>query len=73
MGQYSKFKRGRIRQQQSRFYIKVAYQLKETGESIYWLKLLHKTQLIDDNAVKLINEAKEIKRVLVASLNTAKK
>ena len=47
--------------------------LKETSESIYWLKLLHKTNLIDDRALRLIENAEEIKRILISSLNTAKK
>jgi four helix bundle protein len=46
--------------------------LKETGESIYWLQLLHKTKLMDDNALTLIDHAEEIKRILISSLNTAK-
>jgi four helix bundle protein len=54
------------------FISKLHISLKETSESIYWLKLLHKTRLIDDNAIKLINSAEEIKRLLIASLNTAK-
>jgi four helix bundle protein len=55
------------------FISKLHISLKETGESIYWLKLLHKTQLVDDNALRLINDAEEMKRMLIASLNTAKK
>ena len=47
--------------------------LKETGESIYWLTLLKKTNLIDYNFDELISLAEEIKRMLISSLNTAKK
>ncbi|MHC1694207.1 MAG: four helix bundle protein [Eubacteriales bacterium] len=46
--------------------------LKETSESIYWLKLLHKTKLLDDSALSLIDNAEEIKRILISSLNTTK-
>ncbi len=46
--------------------------LKETSESIYWLKLLHKTKLIDDRAIGFLESAEEIKRILISSLNTAK-
>ena len=45
---------------------------KETGESIYWLTLLKRTKLIDYNFDNLISLAEEIKRMLIASLNTAK-
>ena len=46
--------------------------LKETGESIYWLTLLKRTQMIEYDFDKLISLAEEIKRMLIASLNTAK-
>ncbi|OQB14067.1 MAG: hypothetical protein BWY15_01440 [Firmicutes bacterium ADurb.Bin193] len=46
--------------------------LKETSESIYWLKLLHKTNTIDNRANDLIEQAEEIKRILISSINTAK-
>ena len=45
---------------------------KETGESIYWLTLLKRTNLIAYDFDKLLSLAEEIKRMLVASLNTAK-
>ena len=54
------------------FIAKLHICLKETGESIYWLKLLHITKLMDDKALELINSAEEIKRILISSLNTAK-
>ncbi len=56
------------------FIAKLHISLKETGESIYWIKLLKNTKLLDEQeADKLLNQAEEIKRMLVASLNTAKK
>ncbi len=56
------------------FIAKLHISLKETGESIYWIKLLKNTKLLDaQEADKLLNQAEEIKRMLVASLNTAKK
>ncbi|MDR1821803.1 MAG: four helix bundle protein, partial [Oscillospiraceae bacterium] len=45
--------------------------LKECRESIYWLKILKNTQLIE-HAEKYIKLAEEIKAMLISSLNTAK-
>ena len=54
------------------FISKLHISLKETGESIYWLKLLKRTSLIDYDFDSLLSLAEEIKRMLIASLNTAK-
>ena len=54
------------------FISKLHISLKETGESIYWLTLLKRTNLIDYDFDKLLSLAEEIKRMLIASLNTAK-
>lgn len=54
------------------FISKLHIALKETGESIYWLTLLKKTNLIDYKYDELLILAEEIKRMLIASLNTAK-
>ena len=54
------------------FISKLHIALKETGESIYWLKLLKRTSLIDYDFDSLLSLAEEIKRMLIASLNTAK-
>jgi len=54
------------------FISKLHISLKETGESIYWLKLLKNTKLIDYDFESLLSLAEEIKRMLIASLNTAK-
>ena len=54
------------------FISKLHISLKETGESIYWLTLLSRTKLIDYPFDELISLAEEIKRMLIASLNTAK-
>ena len=54
------------------FISKLHISLKETGESIYWLTLLKRTSLIDYNFDSLLSLAEEIKRMLIASLNTAK-
>ena len=54
------------------FISKLHISLKETGESIYWLTLLKRTKLIEYNFDVLLTLAEEIKRMLIASLNTAK-
>ena len=54
------------------FISKLHISLKETGESIYWLTLLKNTNLIEYNYENLLSLAKEIKPMLIASLNTAK-
>ena len=54
------------------FISKLHISLKETGESIYWLTLLKQTGLIEYDFDKLLSLAEEIKRMLIASLNTAK-
>ena len=54
------------------FISKLHISLKETGESIYWLTLLKRTNLVVYDFEMLISLAEEIKRMLIASLNTAK-
>ena len=53
------------------FISKLHISLKETGESIYWLTLLRRTNLIEYNFDELLSLAEEIKKMLIASLNTA--
>ena len=54
------------------FIAKLHIALKETGESIYWLTLLKRTKLCEYDFDELILLAEEIKRMLIASINTAK-
>ena len=54
------------------FISKLHIALKETGESIYWLQLLQRTGLFPYNYDMMLNSAEEIKRMLIASLNTSK-
>lgn len=54
------------------FISKLHISLKETGESIYWLTLLKRTNLFEYDFDKLISLANEIKRMLISSLKTAK-
>ena len=46
--------------------------LKETGESIYWLTLLKRIGFFVYNYDLLLSQAEEIKRMLIASIKTAK-
>lgn len=54
------------------FISKLHISLKETGESIYWLTLLKRTNLVVYDFDTLISLAEEIKRMLISSINTAK-
>lgn len=47
--------------------------LKEAGESICWLTLLKRTALFEHDYDALLSLAEEIKRMLIAAINTAKK
>ena len=56
------------------FISKLHISLKETGESIYWIKLLKNTKLLNEQKANvLLGQAETIKRILITSLNTAKK
>lgn len=59
-------------QSKADFITKLHISLKETGESIYWLSLLKRTNLIDYDYDSLLFLAEEIKSMLIASLNTVK-
>ncbi len=54
------------------FISKLHISLKEVGESIYWLTLLERTNIFEYNYHEMISLAEEIRRMLIASLNTAK-
>ncbi len=54
------------------FISKLHISLKETGESIYWLTLLKRTNLIEYDFDEMLSLAEEIKKMLISSLNTAK-
>ena len=55
------------------FIAKLHISLKEVSESIYWLTLLRNTKLFEYDYDNSINLAEEIKRMLISSINTAKK
>ena len=55
------------------FIAKLHISLKETAETEYWIKLLNLSEYIDDKmSSSLLNDCLEIKRILIASINTAK-
>ncbi len=55
------------------FISKLHIALKETAETEYWLKLLQMSDYISEDMGKsLLADCLEIKRILVASINTAK-
>ena len=55
------------------FIAKLHIALKETAETEYWLKLLMLSEYLTvDMGKSLLNDCLEIKRILIASINTAK-
>lgn len=55
------------------FIAKLHIALKETAETEYWLHILEKSDYLDENmAASILNDCLEIKRILIASINTAK-
>ena len=55
------------------FIAKLHISLKETAETEYWLHLLRKSDYLDESmATSLLNDCLEIKKILIASINTAK-
>ncbi len=60
-------------QSKADFVSKMHIALKETAETEYWLRLLVLSEYISEKeGESLLNDCFEIKRILVATLNTAK-
>ena len=60
-------------QSKADFISKMHIALKETAETEYWIKLLYKSEYIDEkSSVSLLTDCLEIKLILIASINTAK-
>ena len=58
---------------QADFIAKLQISLKETAETEYWLRLLLLSDYLDEKlAQSLISDCLEIKRIMIASLKTAK-
>ena len=61
-------------QSKADFISKMHIALKETSETEYWLRLLTMSEyLTNDMGDSLLTDCLELKRMLVASINTAKK
>ena len=55
------------------FIAKLHIALKETAETEYWLHVLKKSDYLDESlAVSMLNDCLEIKKILIASISTAK-
>ena len=64
---------GQRGQSKADFVSKMHIALKETAETEYWLKLLKMSEYItEDMGNSLLGDCLEIKRMLIASINTAK-
>ena len=60
-------------QSKADFIAKLHIALKETAETEYWLKLLQLSEYIEEKqAASLLADCLELKRMLIASINTAK-
>ena len=60
-------------QSKADFISKMHIALKEAAETEYWLRLLIMSEYItEDMGKSLLNDCLEIKRILIASINTAK-
>ena len=60
-------------QSRADFISKMHIALKETAETEYWIKLLYMSEYIDEKMKEsLLSECLELKRLLIASINTAK-
>ena len=60
-------------QSKADFVAKLQIALKECYETEYWLELFVKSELLDrENAKKIYNDCGTIRRLLIASINTAK-
>lgn len=55
------------------FISKIYISLKETSETLYWLRLLYKSNYISESQYQSIyNDAEELKRLLTSSIKTTK-
>lgn len=59
-------------QSKADFISKLHIALKETAETEYWLLVLQKSGYIGDRGDSLLADCRELKKLLISSLNTAK-
>ena len=70
---YANIREANYGQSKADFISKMHIALKETAETEYWIKLLFMSEYIDDKmSNSLLDDCLEIKRILIASINTAK-
>ena len=70
---YANINEANYGQSKADFISKMHIALKETAETEYWIKLLYMSEYIDDKiSNSLLDDCLEIKRILIASINTAK-
>ena len=70
---YANIREANYGQSKADFISKMHIALKETAETEYWIKLLAMSEYItEDMGESLLNECLEIKKILIASINTAK-
>ncbi len=61
-------------QSKADFISKLSIALKETAETEYWLKVIYYSEMINDKMFEsIITDCLEIKKMLISSLNTAKR
>ncbi|TYB30735.1 MAG: four helix bundle protein [Candidatus Mcinerneyibacterium aminivorans] len=66
-------KESKYAQSKKDFISKLNISLKEAGETEYWLELLHETKYISkEKASKLLKDLRELIKMLVSSVKTAK-
>jgi len=59
-------------QSRADFVNKLKIALKEAGETSYWIRLLHKTEYMDDSMfMSIMDDCDELIRLLIASIKTA--
>ncbi len=55
------------------FIYKIEIVLEESNESLYWLQIIHETEIVNDNRIhKLMQEANELTAIFSATTKTAK-
>jgi four helix bundle protein len=61
-------------QSKADFVNKMSVALKEANETLYWLELLHETDYLDEKAFESLKaDIKELLKILIASIKTAKR
>ncbi len=60
----------RAAQSRSDFYSKVTIASKEARETVYWLRLLQKSQLVELDVAEYVEQAEELVKLLTSILKT---